>query len=81
MDKMKLSKKNSFSDKEEKHKPEYEGLPVLMKNGKKIQIERLKKVALYLKELQVKKFTGYIKVNFSQGSIAKIEKFEEVLKK
>ena len=52
-----------------------------MKNGKNIQIERLKKVALYLKELQVKKFTGYIKVNFSQGSIAKIEKFEEVLKK
>ena len=52
-----------------------------MKNDKNIQTERLRKVAQYFRELQVKKFTGYIKVNFSQGSIAKIEKFEEVLKK
>ena len=52
-----------------------------MKNDKNTQTERLKKVAQYLKGLQTTKFTGYIKVNFSQGSIAKIEKFEEVLKK
>ena len=26
-------------------------------------------------------FTGYIKLNFTQGSIGRIEKFEEILKK
>ena len=26
------------------------------------------------------KFTGYIKVNFSQGGIGRIEKFEEILR-
>ena len=52
-----------------------------MKNSKNNQTDRFKELALYLKELQAAGFTGYIKVNFSQGGIAKIEKFEEVLKK
>ncbi len=34
----------------------------------------------YLRDLQKAKFTGYVKVNFSQGSLSRIEKFEEVLK-
>lgn len=34
----------------------------------------------YLRGLSEEKFTGYIKINFTQGSIAKVEKFEEVLK-
>ncbi|MBN1625275.1 MAG: hypothetical protein JW944_02020 [Deltaproteobacteria bacterium] len=25
-------------------------------------------------------FTGYVKINFSQGSIGRVEKFEEILK-
>jgi hypothetical protein len=27
------------------------------------------------------KFTGYIKVNYTQGSIGRVEKFEEILRK
>lgn len=34
----------------------------------------------YLKETQQSGFTGYIKINFSQGQIGRIEKFEEILK-
>jgi hypothetical protein len=33
-----------------------------------------------IKVLREEGFTGYIKVNFSQGSIARVEKFEEILK-
>lgn len=35
----------------------------------------------YLDGVQNNKFTGYIKVNFSQGSIGRIERFEEILSK
>lgn len=34
----------------------------------------------YLQYTQASEFTGYIKINFSQGSIGRIEKFEEILK-
>ena len=51
-----------------------------MKKVNNNQEDRLKKLEKYLKELHAEKFTGYIKVNFSQGSIAKVERFEEVLK-
>lgn len=34
----------------------------------------------YLEISREKKFTGYIKINFSQGAIGRIEKFEEILK-
>ena len=49
-----------------------------------IKIKKSRKVnqlAEYLVEMSRNKFTGYIKVNFSQGSIGRVEKFEEVLKK
>jgi hypothetical protein len=39
------------------------------------------KLVEYLRQLQETQFTGYIKVNFSQGSVGRIEKFEEILKK
>ena len=52
-----------------------------MKKVNNNQAGRLKKLEKYLKELQAKEFTGHIRVNFSQGGIAKVEKFEEVLKK
>ena len=31
--------------------------------------------------LMDKKFTGYIRINFSHGIIGSVEKFEEILKK
>jgi hypothetical protein len=42
--------------------------------------EKMTKLAEVLKILMEEKFTGYIKVNFSQGGIGRIEKFEEILK-
>jgi hypothetical protein len=42
--------------------------------------EKLRELVQYLQNLQGEKFTGYVKVNFSQGSLCRIERFEEVLK-
>lgn len=42
---------------------------------------KLDKFVQYLETIKNQNFTGYIKVNFSQGSIGRIEKFEEILKK
>lgn len=33
-----------------------------------------------LQEMIDKEFTGHVKINFSQGGIGRIEKFEEILK-
>ena len=51
-----------------------------MQRENKSPEEKYKKLIEHLKHLQEKKFTGYIKVNFSQGSVGRIEQFEEVLK-
>jgi hypothetical protein len=50
----------------------------LVKINKRSKINRL---IDYLQSMNDAKFTGYIKVNFSQGHIGRVEKFEEVLKK
>ena len=42
--------------------------------------EKISKLMDLMRLLAEKKFTGYIKVNFSQGGIGRIEKFEEILK-
>ena len=34
-----------------------------------------------LRDFSDEKFTGYVKVNYTQGTIARVEKFEEILKK
>jgi len=34
-----------------------------------------------IKELLQRKFTGYIKISFTSGTVKKVEKFEEILKK
>lgn len=52
----------------------------IMQSENKGSEEKYKKLIEHLKRLQDKKFTGYIKVNFSQGSVGRIEQFEEVLK-
>jgi hypothetical protein len=44
-------------------------------------MDKLKKIAETIMALMEKKFTGYLKVNFSRGNIGRIEKFEEILKK
>ena len=43
--------------------------------------ERLDRVVRVLKVLMDNKFTGFIKLNFSQGTLGRVEKFEEILKK
>jgi hypothetical protein len=35
----------------------------------------------YLRAIKEEKFTGYIKINYSQGSIGRVERFEEILKR
>jgi hypothetical protein len=42
---------------------------------------RLARLMDFLHTLDDSDFTGYVKINYSQGSIARVEKFEEVLKK
>ncbi|WP_157067280.1 hypothetical protein [Desulfosarcina cetonica] len=43
--------------------------------------DKLKQLYEYLSNIRDENFTGYIKVNFSQGNIGRVEKFEEILKK
>ena len=49
--------------------------PKLKKNDK------LKQLFNYLLNVRDEDFTGYIKINFSQGNVGRIERFEEILKK
>ncbi|HVP79221.1 MAG TPA: hypothetical protein VMV04_15145 [Thermodesulfobacteriota bacterium] len=44
-------------------------------------MDKLKKIAEMIIVLMERKFTGYIRVNFSRGTIGRIGKFEEILKK
>ena len=41
---------------------------------------KFKRLVDVLQEMIDKEFTGHIKINFSQGGIGKIEKFEEILR-
>jgi hypothetical protein len=43
-------------------------------------LERLDKLVEVLRGHISTEFTGHIKINFSQGGIGRIEKFEEILK-
>lgn len=43
--------------------------------------KKLQRLMEYLHDLNQGKFTGHIRVNFTQGNIGRVEKFEEVLKK
>ncbi len=42
---------------------------------------KYEKLVEYLKGIRDEEFTGYIKVNYSQGNIGRIEKFEEILRR
>lgn len=41
-------------------------------------MDKLKRLSEEIRKLTDKRFTGYIRVNFSQGSIGRVEKFEEI---
>lgn len=43
--------------------------------------DKLKQLYEYLADIRNENFTGYIKVNFTQGNIGRVEKFEEILRK
>jgi hypothetical protein len=42
--------------------------------------EKLDKLSMLMVKLITEEFTGHIKINFSQGGIGRVEKFEEILK-
>jgi hypothetical protein len=44
------------------------------------QMEKLDKLSVLMVRLITEEFTGHIKINFSQGGIGRVEKFEEILK-
>ena len=44
------------------------------------QIEKLEKLFEVMTSLMGDEFTGHIKINFTQGGIGRVEKFEEILK-
>ncbi len=41
-------------------------------------MDRMKRLAETIRSLADGQFSGYIKINFSQGSIGRVEKFEEI---
>ena len=45
------------------------------------QSEKLNRLFEYMMSIRNDNFTGYIKINFTQGNVGRVEKFEEILKK
>ena len=43
-------------------------------------VEKLDRLSMLMVKLIEDEFTGHIKINFSQGGIGRVEKFEEILK-
>lgn len=59
----------------------YRVRPKVIQTAKPNRTDKLQRLISYLLSINDQKFTGYIKVNFTQGSIGRIEKFEEILSK
>jgi hypothetical protein len=58
---------------------------ILIKNGShpkssSSKMARLTDLMNVIQEMNEKEFTGYIKINFTQGGIGRIEKYEEILR-
>jgi len=51
-----------------------------MGKKKEKQLEKMEKLVEVMTDLMGEEFTGHIKINFSQGGIGRVEKFEEILK-
>lgn len=43
-------------------------------------IKKLEKLKAVMQSMVDEEFTGHVKINFSQGGVGRIEKFEEILK-
>ena len=43
-------------------------------------MNRLADLVDAIQDMNEREFTGYIKINFSQGGIGRIEKYEEILR-
>lgn len=59
------------------------GKKIIKKNSKSerpSKTEKLERLFMELERMVSVNFTGYVKVNFTQGSIGRVEKFEEILK-
>lgn len=52
----------------------------LRKNSKLTQSDKYMQLCAYIEENRKRGLTGHIKVNFNQGNICKVEKYEEVLR-
>ena len=50
------------------------------KNHQTDQLEKFNCLVDLSQSIRNQKFTGYIKVNYSQGSIGRVDRFEEILK-
>jgi hypothetical protein len=57
-----------------------EELPPHMTKKNDKQVEKLEKLVEVMMSLMGQEFTGHIKINFSQGGIGRVEKFEEILR-
>ena len=53
----------------------------LIQKPKTNKPDKLKQLYEYLSDIRNENFTGYIKVNFTQGNVGRVKKFEEILKK
>ena len=51
-----------------------------MANNREKQLEKMEKLVEVMTILITEEFTGHIKINFSQGGIGRVEKFEEILR-
>jgi hypothetical protein len=61
-------------------KIEYRTKPKVVKAVDKSRC-KLSRLMEYLDSIKGQKFTGYIKVNFTQGTVGRVERFEEILRK
>ena len=57
--------------------------PVLIKSGYRgkgtgARMSRMTDLMKIIQEMNEQEFTGHIKINFSQGGIGRIEKYEEI---
>ena len=53
----------------------------VIQKPKEKKSNKLKRIFEYLAGIHGENFTGYIKINFTQGNIGRVERFEEILKK
>jgi hypothetical protein len=51
-----------------------------MGKKKEKHLKKLEKLKVVMHDMVDGEFTGHVKINFSQGGIGRIEKFEEILR-